>query len=213
MTIVVPRRAAVVLLLAACAGLAAACDATPNRFPLDFERMRDQPRYQPYDRSAFFPDGKTMRTPPAGTVPMERTTGPTAFVDGRTGNTPVDAIPGSVTLAAIERGRNRYDVFCAACHGLDGTGDTPVAANMQLRRPPSLHEARIRQLAPGAIFGVVSRGYGLMPSYAHQLTTQDRWNVVAYVRALQLSRNAALDALPPAVRSEADAALERTGRD
>ncbi len=96
-------------------------------------------------------------------------------------------------------------MYCAACHGLAGDGDSPVARNMALRKPPSLHEPRIRALPAGRLYAVVRDGYGLMPSYAEELSVGERWAVVAYVRALQLSQGARLAELPPELRSEARA--------
>jgi mono/diheme cytochrome c family protein len=202
------RRALLPLaVLIACA----ACNAKPHQFPLDFERMRDQPRYDPYAHSGFFDDGAAMRTPPGGTVAEEHAAMPAAVRTGRAGGEAVAEIPVPVSRAMLDRGRNRYDVFCSPCHGVDGLAESPVAENMQLRRPPSLASDRIRALPVGKIFSVVSEGYGLMPSYAHQLPVADRWAVVAYVRALQLSRGVPLDALPAPVRADAERALRAGG--
>jgi mono/diheme cytochrome c family protein len=109
----------------------------------------------------------------------------------------------------MSRGRNRYETFCAPCHDLDGSARSPVAINMQLRHPPALLDGRIRALPAGRVFQAITQGYGLMPSYAHQLSVDERWGVVAYVRALQLSQRATLAELPPDVRAEAETALAR----
>jgi mono/diheme cytochrome c family protein len=125
-------------------------------------RMIDQPKVLPYD--------EPMRAAPAGAVSREEAAAPS------------ESPP--ITRALLERGRDRFAVACAACHGLDGSADTPVAHRMHLRPPPSLHEARVVNLADGDVYRAISEGYGLMPSYAAVLSPEDRWAVVAYLRAL-----------------------------
>ena len=107
---------------------------------------------------------------------------------------------------ALARGRARFEVTCAVCHGLLGDGESQVALNMSLRRPPSLHA--FRDVPDGHVFRVISEGFGLMPSYAAELRIEDRWAVVAYVRALQLSQYATVDQVPPDARRQ----LEQEGR-
>ncbi len=162
------------------------------------ERMQEQPRYDPFGQSTFFRDGMAMRRPPEGTVPVDL-----GADDAGTG----DRIPIRVDRALLERGRARFDVFCAACHGIGGNGESVVAENMRVRRPPSLLDERIRALPFGRLYQIVRGGYGLMPSYAAQLSVEDRWATVAYVRALQISRHSQVRSLPPDVRAE----LERAG--
>jgi mono/diheme cytochrome c family protein len=171
---------------------------------VDFERMLDQHKAQPYEASAFFDDGQSMRQPPSGTVPVSRVTGPRELIAGRdaAGNY-VDTIPVTVDAALLDRGEDRFRIFCRTCHGPLGDGHSAVAENMKLRRPPSLHEQRLRDFPPGRLFRVVSEGYGLMPSYAESLSLTDRWAVVAFVRALQLSQNVPLAELPAPLREEA----------
>jgi mono/diheme cytochrome c family protein len=106
---------------------------------------------------------------------------------------PIDA-----TGELLALGRRKFDVHCAVCHGILGDGESQVAINMSLRRPPSLHA--YRDVADGYLYQVISGGFGLMPSYAAQLDVHERWAVVAYVRALQLSQAASLDQAPPEVR-------------
>ncbi len=195
------------LALATLLGITPACDSRPGRFPFDWERMRDQPRYDAYGSSRFFSDGQAMRVPPPGTVPQDAESPEGGIAQARL----LTVVPVDVDAALMTRGRNRYETFCAPCHALDGSAQSPVALNMQLRRPPSLLEERIRALPVGRIYQAITQGYGLMPSYAHQLSTRERWGVVAYVRALELSRSATLAALPPEVRAEAEQALGRRG--
>lgn len=188
----------ILLLALAALGLASAgCD-------VDFERMLDQAKAEPYEASPFFEDGQSMRRPPSGTVPTTRVTGPRELVTGRTAaGEYVTTLPVTLDEALLDRGEDRFRIFCRTCHGPLGDGRSAVAENMKLRRPPSLHEQRLQSYPPGRLFRVVSEGYGLMPSYAESLSLEDRWAVVAFVRALQLSQNVPLAELPAPLREEA----------
>jgi mono/diheme cytochrome c family protein len=203
--------AAALLLAAALAG----CDENASAPAWNLERMLTQPRADPYEATPFFADGAAMRRPPAATVARERVLGPPGLVDGRDAGGWVERIPVAVDRALLERGRGRFDVYCAACHGVVGDADTPVAKAMTLRRPTSLHEARVRALPAGRVYAVVRDGYGMMPPYASVLSLHDRWAVVAYVRALELSQHAVVADLPPAtaraIAAAADAAAAHGG--
>lgn len=174
---------------------------------IGFERMVDQPRGKSYKASPYFRDGRLMRTPPAGAVPID-SVGSRARERGLDGNAYVAAIPVTVDRALLARGRDRFEVYCAACHGSTGDGDSVVAHHMSLRKPPSLVDEPVRSFPPGRIFEVVSEGYGLMPAYASVLAVDERWAVVAYLRALGLSARVELTTLPPEVRHRAEAALQ-----
>jgi hypothetical protein len=113
-----------------------------------------------------------------------------------------------VTRELLERGRDRFAIFCAPCHGVTGDGDSDVAENMTLRKPPSIHDPSTRAFPPGRIFAAVTRGYGLMPSYAALLSIGDRWAVVAFIGALQLSQEIGRAELPDGLRREAAAVLQ-----
>src|SRR5262249_19015568 len=104
-------------------------------------------------------------------------------------------------------GRDRWNVFCAACHGLAGDGDSEVATQMALRRPPSLLASTVREFPPGRIFRVATEGFGFMPSYRLQIGVADRWAILAYVRALQIAQGSKLADLPAGLRREAEAAV------
>lgn len=188
--------------IAACVALGCSTEMTLIEPEPGLERMMEQPRYNAYAPSPLFGDGRAMRPPPAGTVPRERLVGSTVFTRGTEDGREVDRIPIPLTRALLETGRERFETVCATCHGVLGDGVSPVAENMQLRPPRSLHDAEVRDATPGRIFRVASEGYGLMPSYAAWLTVEERWAVVAYVRALELSRAARVDALPADVRDE-----------
>jgi mono/diheme cytochrome c family protein len=164
--------------------------------------MQRQEKYKAYQESDFFADGLAMRHPPPGTVPYRASVDP-AVQDGRgPDGKPVALLPVKVDAALLARGRQRFDITCATCHGVLGDGESQVAINMSLRRPPSLH--LYRDLPDGYIFQIISEGFGLMPSYAASLPVEDRWAVVAYVRALQLSQHASPDQVPPERRGDLD---------
>jgi mono/diheme cytochrome c family protein len=160
--------------------------------------MQRQAKYKAYQPSSYFADGLAMRSPPAGTVPY----GPLLDPAVETGRGPDGKLlatsPVPVDLPLLARGRSRFDITCAACHGVMGDGQSQVALNMSLRPPPSLHLYRDR--TDGYLYQVVTEGFGLMPSYASVLSARDRWAVVAYVRALQLSQHARVDQLPEDLR-------------
>jgi len=168
--------------------------------------MIHQPKVKPYRQSEFFPDRIAMRPVPAGAV-AESSPPELAVATGRNPDgTPVARIPVALSPELIETGRKRYEVFCAVCHGVLGNGETPVARNMSLRPPPSLLDNAARP--DGFFFTVMTEGFGLMPSYRPWLDADERWAVVAYLRALQLSQHARLDEAPPAVRAQ----LEKENR-
>jgi mono/diheme cytochrome c family protein len=171
-----------------------------------WDPMQRQQKYKAYQASEFHEDGLAMRTPPAGTVPYGAAVdGPVLTGLGPDGR-PLATSPLAPTPGLLATGRKRFDIHCALCHGLLGDGESQVALSMALRRPPSLH--LYRDVADGYLYQVVSQGFGLMPSYAAELTPEERWAVVAYVRALQLSQHAAVDQLPAPLRSR----LEGEGR-
>jgi len=168
----------------------------------DLERMIDQAKVETYEPSAAFADGRGTRPPPPGTVPRER----------RFLVPPGNGYPVPLTRPLLERGRRRFEIVCAACHGLLGDGESKVAENMSLRRPPSLHDPRLRGLAPARLVEIMSKGYGLMPPLVEQLPLEERWAVAAYVKALQLSQNARLAELPAPIRAKAEAQVRGAPR-
>jgi mono/diheme cytochrome c family protein len=157
-----------------------------------------QPRVQDYAESEFYDDGIAMREPPAGTVPRQRITGNPGLTTGKVGTQYVTTFPVKVDDALMRLGQKRFNITCGTCHGPAGDGESIVAKQMALRPPPSLIEYANRPV--GYIFEVASKGHGLMASYAAELPVRERWAVVAYVRALQVSRTATLDKAPMAER-------------
>jgi mono/diheme cytochrome c family protein len=155
--------------------------------------MDEQPRYDVYEASRFFRNGMTMQVPPAGTVSREAVLD-RGLATGRTGSGRYLAAPPiPLTPAVLTLGRSRFRIYCAVCHGAGGYGGSIVASNMTERRPPSLRTAATRSLPAGFFYEVISRGLGRMPSYAAQLTIEQRWAVVAYVRELQSTPRAQPD--------------------
>jgi mono/diheme cytochrome c family protein len=195
-----PRAPLAAVLVALAGASLAACDN--NDVTPDWSRMITQPKLLPYGATELFADQRAMRPLPAGVVARERITDPVRRTGRDAAGRDVTEVPLPITRALLERGRERFAIACAACHGIAGDANTVVAHDMQRRRPPSLHEARIIALTPGALYRVISEGYGLMPSYDTLLAPDDRWAVIAYVRTLELSWTARLDALPPAVRDD-----------
>ena len=159
-----------------------------------WERMQVQARAETFGESSVFADGRAMRTPPPGTLSRNAEDVPgDELGDGGY----LATIPVPVDTAMLSRGRARFESVCAACHGIRGDGVSVVASKMQQRRPPSLHDARIRVLSDGELAAIVRRGYGFMPALASSLDARDRWDVVAYVRALQASRQVTGEAAAP----------------
>lgn len=113
----------------------------------------------------------------------------------------LDRIPVPVTREFLQRGQERFNIYCSPCHGLLGDGNGMIARR-GFKIPPSFHTERMRQAPPGYVFQVITNGYGAMPDYADQIRLQDRWPIVAYIRALQLSRNATLAEVPEESRSQ-----------
>jgi mono/diheme cytochrome c family protein len=126
------------------------------------------------------------------------------FFTGMANDVLVDVIPIPLTSELLERGRERFDIYCAVCHGRDGMGEGMIVRR-GFPKPPSLHEARLRSAPVGHFYDVITQGYGVMYSYAARIQPSDRWAIVAYIRALQLSQNAALSDLAPIDRDKLQA--------
>jgi cytochrome c553 len=179
-----PRAARVAAALA-CLALLAGCE----------QQMASQPRYDPLEHSDFFEDGRASRDLVPGTVARGLLNEDEVLRTGRTGGQLVDSFPAEVTPRMLERGRERYNIFCAPCHDRVGTGQ-----GMIVRRgfppPPSLHSERLRQSPAGYFVEVMTYGYGAMYEYATRIPPEDRWAIAAYIRALQLSQGATLEDVP-----------------
>lgn len=193
------------LLLVACIGsiVAAGCGVRYD--------MQDQPRYRAYKKSEFFVDGRASRDVVAGTVARGQLRDNPAFFTGQienadpnavvqsttdaAGNTIVTSFPNAitefpvpVTKELVDRGEERYNIYCSVCHGPLGNGDGMIVRR-GFPKPPTYHDDRLRNAPVGHFFDVITRGFGRMSSYAEVVSPADRWAIVAYIRALQLSQN------------------------
>lgn len=164
-----------------------------------FDPMITQQKVKPYRESEFWPDRVSQRPPQPGTVAREDVLDPQLATGRGPDGKVLTKIPIAVDRKLLERGRNRFEIHCAVCHGYLGDGVSLVARNMSLRPPPSLL-ARAQQ-PDGWYFQVMSEGFGVMPSYASHLTVEERWSIVAYLRALQISQSTRFDTLSPAERA------------
>lgn len=170
--------------------------------------MYDQPRYKPYAASPLFADGSSARLPPMGTVPHAR--GAFAGSSGaRVGTEAVlrdqqaeaaQAIPYPRDLRLLRRGQERYTIYCTPCHSVAGDGDGRVVRR-GFPAPPTYHSERLRAAPDRHLYDVISKGYGIMYPYADRIEPADRWAIVAYIRALQLSQHAQASSLPPDLRA------------
>jgi len=157
--------------------------------------MHDQPRFKPLAMSDFYSDLRSARTPVEGTVARGQLHEDTYFYTGKVGNSPGDYVPFAVTAEVLARGRQRFDIYCAPCHSRMGDGNGMIVQR-GFRQPPSYHTDRLRKAPLGYFFDVMTNGFGAMPEYASQIPPQDRWDIVAYIRALQLSQDATSADIP-----------------
>jgi mono/diheme cytochrome c family protein len=168
--------------------------------------MQDQPRYEAFEASTFFEDGQSARPVIAGTVARGQLREDSAYYTAKVDGEVVTELPLELTPELLERGRERYDIFCALCHGAAGAGDGMIVQR-GFRKPPSLHIERLRNSRVGHFFDVSTNGFGAMPSYASRVPVRDRWAIVAYIRALQLSQNATLEDVPESERSKLEGTM------
>ncbi len=157
--------------------------------------MRDQPRYKSLVKSEFFEDGRASRPAVPGTVARDLLKTDQRFYEGKVAGGLAGNVPFQVDRRVLERGRERFGIFCTPCHGLVGD-DNGMIVQRGFRRPPSFHIERLRDAPDGHYFDVITNGFGAMVSYASRIPPRDRWAITAYVRALQLSQNAGLDDIP-----------------
>ncbi len=156
---------------------------------------RDQPYYEAQDPSAFFPDGKADRPLPPNTVPQGQLRLDEHLYQGTSNGRPVNTFPFPVTAQVLQRGQQQYNAHCVPCHGFAGNGDGMIVRR-GYSRPTSYHDERLRNESLSHYYDVIVNGYGAMPSYADQVYPRDRWAIIAYIRALQLSQNANVRDLP-----------------
>jgi mono/diheme cytochrome c family protein len=180
--------------------LAIACAAAAVSFTAGCQYLRqdmaDQPKNRPLSPSEFFADGRSERPLVENTV-ARGSIADDALAVAKDSN----AFPLPVDGKLLERGEERYKIFCSPCHGLQGDGNGMISMR-GVKRPPSYHQDRLRQSPNGYFYDVISNGFGQMYSYSAQIPPRDRWAIIAYLRALQLSRNAKVRELPVELREK-----------
>ena len=173
--------------------------------------MDDQPKFKPQQANPMFADTRAMRPPVPGTVARGTLVGDPRLDMGLDDPADpaswVEVMPVAVTPALMERGRERYDVFCSPCHGLGGVGDGAVAVRADALQegtwtpPSSFHTELVRSRSVGHLYNTITNGIRNMPAYGTMIDREDRWAIVAYLRALQRSQNATVDDVPADLRS------------
>ncbi|MCG3208424.1 MAG: hypothetical protein FOGNACKC_02028 [Anaerolineae bacterium] len=193
-----------IVFLAAAVLLMAGCDLVPLH-------MRVQPRYEPLDPSAMWADGMSARPIPANTIPRghwgEIKIDPIYYTGKITETGYVQQMPITVNRATLQRGQERFNIFCSPCHGRVGDGQGMIVQR-GLKKPPSFHDPRLVDSPDGYFFDVMANGFGVMYGYASRINPDDRWAIVAYIRALQYSQNVHLDSLPADVRQQIESQLQ-----
>ena len=184
------RRATALLLATAALLLLAGCRAD----------MQNQPYQRPLVESDFYADKRAARPLVEGTVSRGNERADTYFYTGKIGSDDGNFMPYPVTAEVMHRGQQRFNIYCAPCHGETGDGNGMIVQR-GFKRPPSYHNDRLRKAPIGYFFDVMTNGFGAMPDYAAQIKAEDRWAITAYVRALQLSEHATIADVPPADRS------------
>jgi len=169
--------------------------------------MHDAPRYDPLEASTFFDDGRSARPLVEGTVARGHLDEDDHLYHGMVGGQPAATFPFELTRADLERGRERFGIYCAPCHDLTGSGNGMIVQR-GMKRPPSYHIDRLRKEPPGYIFDVITRGFGAMYDYADRIPVEDRWRIVGWVRVLQRSQAGTLADVPADERAR----LEGEGR-
>jgi hypothetical protein len=179
------------ILLSACAAtLLFACGCQIR------QDMADQPKYKPLEPTDFFVDGRSERPIIENTVAHGSIDDDALYISKDS-----NAFPLELTPELMQRGKERYGIFCTPCHGIQGDGNGMVAMR-GMKHPPTYHSERLRKVPNGYLFDVVTNGFGAMLSYSAQIPPRDRWAIIAYIRALQLSRNAPVSELPSDLRNK-----------
>jgi cytochrome c553 len=163
--------------------------------------MHVQPKYLPYNPSNFFDDGRSERPVVPGTVARGQLRLDELLYTGKENGVVADKFPFPITRADLERGRQRYNIYCTPCHDYTGSG-RGIIVQRGFPPPPSFHTGELRQAPAGHFFEVITNGYGSMYSYAARVEPEDRWRIAAYIRALQLSQNAGLQDVPESERGK-----------
>lgn len=167
---------------------------------MTFQMMGTQPKYLPYSSSDFFQDGQSGRPGIPDTLARGHLQDDPALFTGKVDGADVTTFPYPVTRGIVLRGRERYNIYCAPCHAQTGMGNGMIVQR-GFTPPPTFHQDRLRNAPVGHFFDVITNGFGSMPSYAVQVPVNDRWAIIAYIRALQLSQDATFNDVPADQRS------------
>ena len=167
------------------------------------QKMANQPRYDPLEPSDFFADGMSARPRLPGTVARGELAMSEFMATGKINGADGDGFPMPVTAQVVDRGQERFNIYCSECHGRLGDGNGMIPSR-GYRRPPSFHTPALRSRPTGHFFDVMTNGFGAMPPYGKMIPTQDRWAIAAYIRALQLSQNATVADVPVTERAKLD---------
>jgi len=167
--------------------------------------MHDAPRYDPLEASTIFRNGASAQPLVEGTVARGDLNQDELLATGKVNGQPADQFPFAITRADLDRGEERFNIYCSPCHGRTGEGNGMVVQR-GYRQPPSYHADRLRQSPAGYFVDVMTNGFGAMPDYRAQITPDDRWRIVAYIRALQLSQQGTTADVPAAELTKLEAA-------
>jgi len=165
-----------------------------------------QPKYLPYQATSFFPDGRSERQPVPGTVARGHLRTDELFYTGRENGVVANRFPFPITRTDLERGRERFNVYCTPCHDYTGSGRGMIVQR-GFPQPPSYHIQRLRDAPVGHFYEVITNGFGAMYSYASRIEPADRWRIAAYIRVLQFSQNAKIDDVPESERAKLAGAM------
>ena len=163
--------------------------------------MRSNAKIGPLDPSQFDPNQQSARPVISGTVPLGFVQADALLYTGKVNGQLATEFPFPITHEVVARGQDRYNIYCMPCHGLVGDGQGMIVQR-GLSPPPTFHQQRLRDAPVGHFFDVITNGYGRMYSYASRVTPEDRWAIIAYIRALQLSQNATITDVPPEERQK-----------
>jgi len=169
--------------------------------------MHDQPKFKPLAQNDFYADQRAARPAVAGTIARGQLRDDSPLYTGKADGKFVELLPVPLTAALLDRGRERFTIYCTPCHGQTGRGDGMVVRR-GYRRPVSFHTDRLRGERVGYYYDVMTNGFGAMPDYATQISVKDRWAIAAYVRALQLSQFVNAAELDPEARKQIGAAAD-----
>ena len=169
------------------------------------EDMHNQARHEWHEQSDFFADQMSARPPVEGTVAQGQPLRSDPVMAWRNGEKFADAYPMRIDRVALARGQERYNIYCSMCHGATGYGDGMIVRRGFVK-PPSFHDERLRNAAPGYFVEVITHGYGAMYSYNDRVEPEDRWKIAAYIKTLQLSRRVDLASLSPEDRRKVEQA-------